>query len=293
MELAQLRCVVAVADHGNFTKAAASLHLTQPSLSYSIGKLEAELGVQLFRRLARGVALTDAGAALVEHARRALDEADAARAAAAGVAEVVSGTLSLVSLRTFVGGFSRLVARFHERFPGVLVVLHDPEGDARVAELLRGGDCDLGVLRMVDVPEDLDVTRIGVEEAVVALPPGTEMAEREFITLEEVANLTMIAPPKGNPIRTAFDLAFSRVESRPRIVAETAHQETALALTQAGVGACLASRDNADVAGSGCTVLPLEWPITVDLGLAHHRGRLSPSARAFKDVALEALPHEA
>ena len=77
MELAQLRCVVAVAKHGNFTKAAASLHLTQPSLSYSIGKLEAELGVLLFTRLPRGVALTAAGTAIVEHARRAVDEADA------------------------------------------------------------------------------------------------------------------------------------------------------------------------------------------------------------------------
>ncbi|HZQ84802.1 MAG TPA: LysR family transcriptional regulator [Acidimicrobiales bacterium] len=286
MELAQLRCVVAVADHGNFTKAAAALHFTQPSLSYSIGKLEAELGVLLFRRLARGVALTDAGAAVVEHARRAVDEADAARAAAAGVAEVMSGTLSLVSLRTYVGGFSRLVARFHERFPGVLVTLHDPEGDARVAELLRARVCELGVVRMVEPPGDLDVTRIGIEEAVVALPPGSELSSREFLSLEEVAQLTMVAPPKGNPIRTAFDLAFSRTGARPRIVAEAAHQETALALAQAGVGACLASRDNADLAGNGCTVLALEWPITVDLGLAHPRGRLSPAARAFKDLAI-------
>jgi DNA-binding transcriptional LysR family regulator len=286
LELAQLRCVVAVAKHGNFTKAAASLHMTQPSLSYSIGKLEAELGVLLFRRLPRGAAITDAGAAVLEHARRSVDEADALRAAAAGIGQVVSGTLSVVSLRTYVGGFAQLVGRFHERFPGVLVQLHDPEGDARVAELLRDGSCDLGVIRMVHVPDGLDVTRIGTEEAVVALPPGCDLGGSDFISLGEVAQLKMVAPPKGNPIRTAFDLAFSRLGSRPEIVAEAAHQETALALAAAGVGACLASRDNAAVARTGCRVLPLEWPITVDLGIAHCRGRLSPAARVFKDLAV-------
>ena len=285
MELAQLRCVVAVAKHGNFTRAAASLHMTQPSLSYSIGKLEAELGVLLFKRLPRGVALTAAGAAILEHARRAVDETDAARSAATAVAQVAAGSLSLVSLRTYVGGFSRLVARFHEQFPAVMVQIHDPEGDARVADLLRQGVCEVGVIRMVQVPDDLEVTRIDVEEAVVALPPGFETASRQFISLEEVSHLTMVAPPEGNPIRTAFDLAFSRLGCRPRIVAESAHQETSLALVQAGVGACLASRDNADLAGSGCVVLPLEWPITVDLALAHLPGRLSPAAAAFKEVA--------
>jgi DNA-binding transcriptional LysR family regulator len=117
------------------------------------------------------------------------------------------------------------------------------------------------------------------------LPPGFETAARQFISLEELSHLTMVAPPEGNPIRIAFDLAFSRVGRRPRIVVEAAHQETALALTQAGVGACLASRDNADLADSGCVVLPLEWPITVDLALAHLPGRLSPAGAAFKQVA--------
>jgi DNA-binding transcriptional LysR family regulator len=293
MELTQLRCVVAVADHGSFTKAAAALHLAQPSLSYSIGKLEAELGTPLFRRLARGVTLTEAGAAILVHARRAIDEADAARSAAREVSELAAGSLALVSLRTYVGGIARLVAQFHERFPAIIVQLHDPEGDEGVAALLREGVCELGVIRMVQVPDDLDVTPIAIEEAVVALPPGFQTASRDFISLHEVSQLRMVAPPQGNPIRTAFDLAFSRLGARPRIVAEAAHQESALALAQAGVGACLASRDNADLAGSGCVILPLEWPIAVELGLAHVRGRLSPAATAFKQLATRQPPRHA
>jgi DNA-binding transcriptional LysR family regulator len=237
------------------------------------------------------VVITEAGLALLDHARRAVEEADAARSASQAVADVVAGGLSVVSLRTFVGGMARLVARFHQSFPAVVVQLHDPEGDAGVATLVRDGDCELGVIRMLNVPDDLEVTSIGFEETVIALPPGSRHNQRTFITLQEVSELTMVAPPVGNPIRTAFDLAFSTLGFRPRVVVEAAHQESALALVQAGVGACLASRDNADLAGHGCVVLPLEWPIAVELGVAHLRGPLSPAAAAFKRVAV--TPEEA
>src|SRR3989440_6821993 len=76
MELRQLRYCVAVADHLHFTRAAAALHVAQPALSQQIRRLEAELGLELFARTSRSVALTEAGEAVVARARRILAEAD-------------------------------------------------------------------------------------------------------------------------------------------------------------------------------------------------------------------------
>src|SRR4051812_29747653 len=82
IELWQLRYVIAVADELNFTRAAERLHISQPALSTRIRELEARLGVALFERTSRRVALTAAGAALVERARPLLVDADAAVGAA-------------------------------------------------------------------------------------------------------------------------------------------------------------------------------------------------------------------
>src|SRR5918997_5047374 len=79
MDLRQLEYAVAVAEHGNFTRAAARLHVAQPALSVAMRRLETELGVRLFHRTSRRVALTDAGAAFVGRARRILADTNELR----------------------------------------------------------------------------------------------------------------------------------------------------------------------------------------------------------------------
>src|SRR5690606_41681028 len=79
MEIRQLRYFIAVAESGNFTRAALRLHVSQPPLSMQIKALEAELGVQLLDRTNRGASLTAAGAAFLEEVRAALDRLDVAR----------------------------------------------------------------------------------------------------------------------------------------------------------------------------------------------------------------------
>ena len=95
MDLRQLRYIVAVADAGGIRKASRRLHLTQPSLSQALRQLEAELGVELIRRSARGAELTEAGAELVDYARDILDRANTAKIAMRRHAEQRSSTLRI------------------------------------------------------------------------------------------------------------------------------------------------------------------------------------------------------
>src|SRR3954470_17270934 len=119
MELRQVEYVVGVIDHGGFTRAAAELHVTQPSLSQGIRTLEAELGALLFHRLGRSVVLTSAGEAFEGPARQLLRDLRTLGSAVAAVRGVVAGTLDLVALPTLaVDPLVKLKESLHPRHQG-------------------------------------------------------------------------------------------------------------------------------------------------------------------------------
>lgn len=124
MELRHLRYFVAVADRLNFRQAAEQLHVTQPALSAQIKSLEAELGVRLLERNTRQVRLTDAGAVLLEHARRLLDGSREAVHATLEAARARRGRLTVGNISAFSTGFmSPNLAAFRQRYPDVDVTL--------------------------------------------------------------------------------------------------------------------------------------------------------------------------
>src|SRR5262249_35193269 len=127
VDLRALRVVLAIADEGGVTRAAAVLHQSASSVSHALVKLEAELDVELFHRLPRGMALTDAGEVLVAAARRTLREADLARAAVDEVRGLVTGCLTVVAVRACTIPLADLVGAFSARHPGVLVRAWAPE----------------------------------------------------------------------------------------------------------------------------------------------------------------------
>src|SRR3954466_5643182 len=122
MTLQQLQYFLATIEHGSFSAAAEALHMAQPSLSEQVRRLEAELGVDLFARVGRGLALTEAGRALRPHAEATLAEADATRNAVAEIRELRGGTASFGTwgtARYYMG--VGLVADFRRRHPDVRV----------------------------------------------------------------------------------------------------------------------------------------------------------------------------
>src|SRR5687768_818705 len=126
MELHQLRYVVAVARSGNFSRAAEHCHVSQPSLSQQIQKLEEELGERLFDRLRRHARLTQAGERFLPRAQRILDEVDAAEREAREAQENILGELVIGVLPTIAPYLLPLViAEFGRSFPGVEIVVQE------------------------------------------------------------------------------------------------------------------------------------------------------------------------
>lgn len=144
-ELRHLRYLLAVAEHGNFTRAAEDLHISQPTLSQQIKQLERTLGVQLLDRTGRTVRLTDAGTVYTDHARRALRDLAAAERAVHDVQDLSRGHLRLGVTPTFTAYLiGPLSAELHTRHPGISLTLTEATQD-RIEAALLADDLDLGI----------------------------------------------------------------------------------------------------------------------------------------------------
>ncbi|MCC9308178.1 transcriptional regulator CynR [Kitasatospora sp. RB6PN24] len=145
LELRHLRYLLAVADHGNFTRAAEELHISQPTLSQQIKQLERTLGTRLLDRTGRTVRLTDAGAVYTDHARRALRDLAAAERAIHDVKDLSRGQLRLAVTPTFTAYLvGPLAAELHTRHPGIALTVRQASQDRIEAGLLTD-EFDLGI----------------------------------------------------------------------------------------------------------------------------------------------------
>ncbi|MGV4987549.1 transcriptional regulator CynR [Streptomyces sp. NRAIS4] len=145
LELRHLRYLLAVADHGNFTRAAEDLHISQPTLSQQIKQLERTLGTQLLDRTGRTVRLTDAGEAYAHHARSALRDLAAAERAVHDVQDLSRGQLRLAVTPTFTAYLvGPLTAELHTRHPGITLTVRETAQDLIETGLLAD-EFDLGI----------------------------------------------------------------------------------------------------------------------------------------------------
>ena len=187
MELRHLRYFVAVAEEGSLTVAAEKrLHTAQPSLSRQLRDLEQEVGAQLFNRGARGIELTPAGRAFLDHARLALNQAAEAVAAARRAARPAKATFAVGFLTgQEVDWLPRVTQILRAELPGIdfkVSSLYSPD----VADALQSGELDLGFLRVEPRP---DVTyQLVAKEPLVAILPsdhrlagGTEVEPADLV----------------------------------------------------------------------------------------------------------------
>lgn len=290
MELQQLRYVLAVADHGTFTAAAAACFVAQPSLSHAVRSLESELGVELFHRLGRRSDLTDAGRALLPAARAVFRSLDTMRADVDAVAGVVAGRLDLVALPTLaVDPVSPLVGTFRSSHPGVVVRLAHPEDTRELVARVLSGASEIGITELPVAEQHVATIALGRQELVAILPPGARgMAH---IDLPKLARRPLVTQRPGTSTRDALDIAFASLGLVATVAVETDQREAIVPLVLAGAGAAVVPRPMATTARDrGAHVVSLKPAIWRRLGIIHRAAPLSPAARAFIDIAARSLP---
>lgn len=290
MDERRLRYFLAVAEEGGVTRAAERLSVAQPSLSQALRTFEAELGVELFHRLGRGMRLTSAGIQLVGPARQILRSMDDARTAISGATELRTGTLELATLATLaIDPMAELVGAFRDRHPGIEVDVYEPDTADGVSALVREGACELGAAHLPIPAEGLIELPLGEQELLFVLPPrpGADQAQERPIRARELAEIPLVVAPRGTSTRMLLDQALDAVGVPPRIAVETAAREAIVPLVLSGAGAALLPGPLArDAQRRGAIVRPSAPRITRRIGLVHRDGPLSAAARAFLAIAV-------
>ncbi|MFH1499557.1 MAG: LysR substrate-binding domain-containing protein [Verrucomicrobiota bacterium] len=242
MEIHQLRYFLAVARTSNFSRAAEQCHVSQPSLSQQIMKLEAELGERLFARNRRAVALTPAGRRLLGHAGRVLDELELARESVSERGAVVRGRVRLGSLPTVAPYHlpGRLRA-FAKTFPEVEVEVHE-DTTAQLARAVVANEIDLALVSLPLGRRDLAERPLFDEPLFLALPAGHRLAGRRRLGLADVERETFILMQEGHCL-AGQTLAFCHTQGfAPRVSFRSAQIETVRAFVAAGWGVSVVPR---------------------------------------------------
>lgn len=231
MDLTRLQYFAAVAEAGSFSRAAAALHLTQPSLSRQVQLLEAELRQRLFERTGRGAVLTEAGAALLQHARGIFDLAERA---STDMAERQSNPRGRVTVglppRVAHVITADLVERFHGRFPQAAISV--VEGlSIRLREWLIAGKVDVAVL--FDPPPSPQVQIESLVREPLVLISTAPLPPR--IRLADVAQRRLVMPSGPNALRQLLEQYTAPRGMALQLVAEVDSVQTVLTLVARGV----------------------------------------------------------
>lgn len=245
MDIRALRYFAAVAETGHMTRAAEQLGIQQPPLSLQIKALERELGVLLFRRHPRGVALTDAGRLFQAEALRMLQDMDAMKQRMTRVAKGQAGRLAVgftssAAAHRFMPDALR---EFRRAYPDVELQLRE-DNAAELTEALAAGRLHCGLLRVpVARPEGLLFETLLREPVLVAMPSDHRLArgrdkDSRALPLARLCEegIILVRRP-GAPGLYADLLALCHAKGlRPRVVAEVDRMMTNLNLVAAGVG---------------------------------------------------------
>jgi LysR family hydrogen peroxide-inducible transcriptional activator len=201
MTLTELKYIVAVARERHFGRAAEACHVSQPTLSVAVKKLEEELDVKLFERGASEVSTTPLGAQIVRQAQQVIEQAAAIREIAKTGKDPVTGPLRLGVIYT-VGPYllPDLVRQAIERVPQMPLVLQE-NFTVRLLEMLRTGELDCAILAEPFPDAGLAVAPLYDEPFLAAVPRSHRMAQRDSVTAEELKNETMLLLGTGHCFR--------------------------------------------------------------------------------------------
>ncbi len=285
MELRQLRYFTAVADQGQFTRAAATLLVAQPAVSAQIRRLENELGETLFHRDRRSVRLTEAGEALLPHARAALAAADRGRDAIASLRGMLHGRLRIGVAGPIDRPLGQALGELRRAYPEIEVLL-TTQNNEPLLDAVANGHIDVGIVGtdVHPVPTQLSTRAIAGEELVLATSREHPLARRKSVTLDSLRVQAFVTLIHGSGHREAFDNALDDAGYTPRIAAEAGELSSLVELVAEGLGIAIIPRAAAE--GANVAVLEITRPrLLRRRAVAWNEATASPAARAFLALA--------
>lgn len=201
MNLRDLRYLVAIAEHQHFGRAAGACHVTQPTLSQQLKKLEHYLGVALIERDSHRVMLTPIGREIAARARRVMQEADALVQLARAAKDPLTGDFRLGAFPTLAPYYlPRVLPTLRKRFPDLRLFLVEDKSPLLIQQLLRG-DLDAALLAMPVTEESLDTIALFHEPFFLAVPKAHALARRGRVRQDDLAGQSLLLLEDGHCLR--------------------------------------------------------------------------------------------
>jgi LysR family hydrogen peroxide-inducible transcriptional activator len=239
MELHQLRYAVAVARTANFSRAAEQCHVSQPSLSQQIKKLEDELGERLFDRRKRAARLTSHGETFLLRAIRILEEVDAVKREATDAQDLLRGSLTIGVLPTIAPYLlPKVMAQFTEKYPGLEIVVQE-DTTSRLLKLALDYEIDFALVSQPIQNERLEVRGLFSEELLLALPPGHSLTRKRTVAVADLEGELFIVMKEGHCLGDQVLGFCDRRDVKPRISFRSSQLETVQAFVASGLGISL------------------------------------------------------
>lgn len=296
MDLRQLRYFTTVAEELHFGRAATRLNMTQPPLSQTILALEEEIGVELFMRTKRSVALTPAGTQWLDHVRKVLDEAGALPGIARQLARGTLGSLKLAFVSTAdYSLLPTLLGRYKVDHPDVQIALQEATSDVQI-EALLSGDIHAGLIippPQASIHASLAYLGLLQEDLVAAVPEEWVASGRLDLSSGALdikgapSEPLIIFPRRSAPafhdLITGYYAANGTV---PFIGQEAIQMQTIISLVSAGMGIALVPQSLQNLGRTGVRYLKLSGtPPRIETGLVWRREDPSPTLRHLIDIA--------
>ena len=290
LQLRTLQIFCAVASHGSFSRAAASLGLTQSAASQAVLHLEEHLGAQLVDRSIRPLGLTRAGKIYRDGAQRLLHDYQALEDEVRTTQNRLVGRVSVSAIYSV--GLSYLpdaTAEFARLHPDVEVAVEYAK-PTRVAKLVASGEVDLGLLSYPEESRRMRVVIWQREPMRMICSAGHPLADRREVHLSDLNGVPLVAFEKGLAIRREIDRYLSQRGVQPRISMEFDNIDSLIRAVQANQGISImpeAAVRREIAAGSLCVMPCVDLSLTRPLGICWRRGgRLGPAARQFAAMLL-------
>jgi LysR family transcriptional regulator, carnitine catabolism transcriptional activator len=246
-DMRHIRAFLAVARIGNFTRAAAELHVSQSALTVQIRQLEESLGSALFDRGKRHIALTQAGKEVRAPLEKILVDTEAV---ISRTRELTSLRRGLVTMAVLPSLAAQMVPKVLERFtrlhPGIEVRIRDIVAE-RIVEAVRKEEVDFGIGSMLRPERELKSRLLRVDRLCAFVPAGHPLARQASVSFGELLTHSLILTGKDSSVRAIFEDGVKRLKIAPAMAYETNYMSTAIGLAKAGLGIAILPEAAAEI----------------------------------------------
>lgn len=294
MDIRQIEYFVEVAKHLSFTKAATTLHVSQPSISKAIQNLEADLGVPLLYRSPKQLELTDAGVAVLVNALQVLESFHNLRSELTDLMELKKGQIR-IGIPPIVGAefFSKLISYYKEQYPYIEILLTEV-GTKRIRQEIESGELDIGlVCSVTSTNENLEVIHFLKDPLQLIVHEDHPLAARETIEMADLLEEAFIIYRKDFVLYDRIIEECSKSGFFPTIACETTQKDLFIEMVQAKLGIALLPKRIAEkIPYESIKRIPFkEEAIHLELGITWKKNKYLPfSVREFIELAYRFIP---